>query len=145
MILVLLWLWSNEDLLNLGFREFLMIELELEASISSCVVDISQSILLPATHTISPMYWSCAPISALLNRCVWTLRYAHHQQLACPPLNQELNLWNNLHYLLNHLDCWNFASYHRHSNLRTNYKQVGLISALCPARLSFTLERDNSG
>ena len=71
MLLVLLWLWSNEDLLNLGFREFLMIELliqplplkfELEVSIPSCFVDISQSIFLPATHTISPMYWSCAPI-----------------------------------------------------------------------------------
>ena len=41
-LLVLLWLWSNEDLLNLGFHEFLMIELliqpiplELEASIPS--------------------------------------------------------------------------------------------------------------
>ena len=40
----------------------LPLKLELEASIPSCVVDISQSILLPATHTISPMYWSCAPI-----------------------------------------------------------------------------------
>ena len=39
----------------------------------------------------------------------------------------------------------NLASHHRHSDLRTNYKQVGLISALCPARLSFTLEPDNSG
>ena len=31
----------------------LLLKLELEASIPSCVVDISQSILLPATHTIS--------------------------------------------------------------------------------------------
>ena len=51
------------------------------------------------------------------------------------PLNQELHLWNNLHCLLNRLDCWNLASYHRHSDLRTNYKQFGLIAALCPAHL----------
>ena len=62
-LLVLLWLWSNEDLLNLGFHELLMIGLliqpillELEASIPSCVVDTSRSISFPATHTILPMY-----------------------------------------------------------------------------------------
>ena len=67
MLLVLLWLWSNEDLLNLVFHEFLVIGLsiqpllhELETSIPSCVVDISQSILLPATHTISCNFeWLC--------------------------------------------------------------------------------------
>ena len=62
-LLVLLWLWSNEDLLNLGLHELLMIglliqpiPLELEASIPSCVVDTSRSISFPATHTILPMY-----------------------------------------------------------------------------------------
>ena len=62
-LLVLLWLWSNEDLLNLGFHELLMIELliqpillQLEASIPSCVVVSSRSISFPARHTILPMY-----------------------------------------------------------------------------------------
>ena len=131
-LLVLLWLWSNEDLLNLGFHELLMVELliqpiplELKASIPSCVVCTSRSISFPPIHTILQVLG--------LNRCVWTLRYAHHQQLTHPPLNQELHLWNNLHCLLNHLDCWNLASYHRHSDLRTKYKHfwTGFCSVSC--------------
>ena len=62
-LLVLLWLWSNEDLLNLGFHELLMIGLliqpillELEASIPSCVVVTSGSISLPTAHAILSMY-----------------------------------------------------------------------------------------
>ena len=62
-LLVLLWLRSNEDLLNIGFHELLMIDLliqpillELEASIPSCVIDTSRSISFPATHTILSMY-----------------------------------------------------------------------------------------
>ena len=142
-LLILLWHWSNEDLLNLSFHELLMIGLliqtillKLEASIPSCVVDTSWSISFQlhtrscqCTGRVHP-----SRFSAPLNRCVWTLRYAHHQQQAHPPLNQELYLWNNLHYFLNRLNCWNLASYHRHSDLRTNYKQFGLISAVCPAR-----------
>ena len=138
MLLVLLWLWSTEDLLNLGFHEHLMIELliqpiplELEASIPSCVIDTSRSISFPATHTVLPMY-------TFESLCM-------DIEIHTPSTTQELQLWNNLHCLLNRLDCWNLASYHRHSDLRTNYKQFGLISALCPARLSFTLEPDNSG
>ena len=59
---VLLWLWSNEDLLSLGFLESLVIGLliqplllELEVSIPLCVIEASRSISLPATHTILPM------------------------------------------------------------------------------------------
>ena len=57
-LLVLLWFWSNEDLLSLGFHEFLVIGLliqpllELEVSVPLCVIDASRSISLPATHTI---------------------------------------------------------------------------------------------
>ena len=68
MLLVSLWLWSNEDLLSLGFHENLMFGLsiqpsflKLEASIPLCVVDASWSISHPAAHTILPLYWACAP------------------------------------------------------------------------------------
>ena len=76
-LLVLLWLWSNEDLLNLGFHEVLVVDLsiqppllEFESSISLCVIDTSRSISLPATHIILPMYWTCAPFDSSNFTCV---------------------------------------------------------------------------
>ena len=95
-LLILLWLWSNEDLLNLGFHELLMIglliqpiPLELEASIPSCGIDTSRSSHFQL-HTRS---CQCTP----MNRCVWTLRYTHHhihhsiKNCTCgtPPLSSE--------------------------------------------------------
>ena len=63
-LLVLLWLWSNEDLLNLGFHELLMIGLliqpillEHEASIPSCVVDTSSVNLISSyTHDLANVH-----------------------------------------------------------------------------------------
>ena len=90
MLLVLLWLWSNEDLLNLGFHEVLVIDLstQLPSSLNlkqtfhrALLTFLSQSHF--QLHTRS---CQCTGLvhrfSAPLNRCVWTLRYAHHQQLA---------------------------------------------------------------
>ena len=143
-LVVLLWLWSNEDLLNLGFHELLVIDLliqpiplELEASIPSCVVDTSRSISFPTTHAILPMY-------TFESLCLDTEMHTP-STTGTSTTQSRTALVEHLHCPLNSLDCWNLASYRRHSDLRTNYKQFGRISALCPAQLSFTLEPDNSG
>ena len=141
-LLILLWHWSNEDLLNLSFHELLivglliqLILLKLEASIPSCVVDTSWSVSFQL-HTRSCQCTGLlhpSRFSAPLNRCVWTLsthtinnKHIHHSiknvLVEQPPLSSESSQLLTL------------ASYHRHSDLRTNYKQFGMISALCSAR-----------
>ena len=143
-LLVLLWLWSNEDLLNLGFHEVLMIGLliqpillELEAGIPSFVVGTSRSISFPATHTILPMYTFeslCLDTEIHTPSTMGTSNTQSRTALVeQPPLSAEPSRLLGLAFMSS-----TFGSSYESQTIRTDF------CCVC-AQLSFTLEPDNSG
>ena len=55
----------------------------ISASIPLCIIDTSQSISLPATHIILPMYWICAPFNLSNFTCIDD-RISLKRLRACP-------------------------------------------------------------